>query len=227
VTALVPPPTVSPVQTVVSLRSAVCLRDGHPVLKGAHLDVGVGESLLVTGANGAGKSTLLRVLAGLVPLAAGDGRVLGHDLHRERAAIRREVALVGHDDACYVDLSVRENLHFHARAGGVRVALGDEWAERLGLLPLADRRVGTLSAGQRKRCALAVALLRRCELLMLDEPHAALDAQAREVIDEVISDVVRRGVTVLLVSHDRDRCRALVHREITVADGTISEDTAQ
>jgi len=89
-----------------------------PALAGADLDVQPGEIVLLSGANGAGKTTLLRLCAGLLPLRSGQAEVLGVDLKVDRRAIRRALALVGHETFCYDDLTVRENLRFAARAAG-------------------------------------------------------------------------------------------------------------
>src|SRR5690349_19230973 len=104
--------------TVAVLEGAVCVRDGTPVLRGAHLRIEPAEVILVTGPNGAGKSTLLRALAGLLPLTAGRGQVLGHRLPEAADAVRRSVTYVGHGTPCYDDLSVRANLRFAAAAVG-------------------------------------------------------------------------------------------------------------
>src|SRR3954471_3073713 len=142
------------------LAGAVCLRGSVPELRGVHLRVDPGEAVLVTGANGAGKSTLLRALAGLLPLAAGSGSVLGHRLPDGASSVRRAVAFVGHEGRCYDDLSVRANLRFQAASVGQRARRADDVAEQVGLAAVLDRPYGRLSAGQRRRCALAAGLLR-------------------------------------------------------------------
>ncbi len=204
---------------VVSIRSAVCLLGRFPALAGADLDVDVGEVVLLSGPNGAGKSTLLRLLAGLVPLHSGSAMVLGHDMARDRRAARRSLALVGHETFCYDDLTVSENLRFAARATGKRADAGDRSLERLGLTRVAGVQHGRLSAGQKRRLALAVALAREPRLLLLDEPHAGLDADGRHVLDEIVAAAPAEGRTVLLASHELDRARALAHREVAVVAG--------
>lgn len=204
---------------VLSIRSAVCLLGRFPALAGADLDVDEGEIVLLSGPNGAGKSTLLRLLAGLVPLHSGSAVVLGHDLAHDRRGARRSLALVGHETFCYDDLSVAENLRFAARAAGRGAGAGDTAMERLGLTPIAGVQHGRLSAGQKRRLALAVALAREPKLLLLDEPHAGLDAQGREVLDEIVAAAPGEGRAVLLASHELDRARALAHREVTVVAG--------
>lgn len=206
-------------QPVVRLRSAVCLLGQFPALAGVDLDVGEGEVVLLAGGNGAGKTTLLRVLAGLVPLHSGEGVVLGHDLAVDRRGHRRQLSLVGHDTGCYDDLTVRENLSFAARAAGRTDADVSASLDRLGLGPLAEVRHGRLSAGQRRRLAIAVGLARAPRLLLLDEPHAGLDADGREALDDVLRSSQGEGRTVLLVSHELDRARALSDREVTLVSG--------
>jgi heme ABC exporter ATP-binding subunit CcmA len=207
------------VPLVVRLRSAVCLLGRFPALAGVDLDVAEGEVVLLSGGNGAGKTTLLRLLAGLLPLRSGEAEVLGHDLAADRRGVRRELSLVGHDTFCYDDLTVRENLRFAARAGGSRAEAADEALERLGLRPLADVTHAKLSAGQRRRLALAVAVSRQPRLLLLDEPHAGLDAEGREVLDGVLGAAAAEGRTVLLASHELDRARSLAGREVVMTAG--------
>jgi heme ABC exporter ATP-binding subunit CcmA len=207
------------VPTVVRLRSAVCLLDRFPALAGVDLDLAAGEIVLVSGANGAGKTTLLRLLAGLVPLYSGEAMVLGYDLARDRKSARRELALVGHDTFCYDDLTASENLRFAARAAGRGAAAADEALERVGLGRARDVAHRKLSAGQRRRLSLAVAWSRDPKLLLLDEPHAGLDAEGRAVLDDIVTAAPSEGRSVLIASHELDRARALAHREVVLTAG--------
>jgi len=192
-----------------------------PALAGADLEVESGEIVLLTGANGAGKTTLLRLCAGLLPLRSGHAEVLGVDLAVDRRAIRRALALVGHETFCYDDLTVRENLHFATRAAGHSVAEADAALERLALTRSAGVTHGRLSQGQRRRVSLAIALARDPRLLLLDEPHAGLDEQGRLVLDEVVRAAPGEGRTVLLASHELDLTRKLSTREVRLAAGQI------
>jgi heme ABC exporter ATP-binding subunit CcmA len=205
----------------VHLRSAVCLLGRYPALAGVDLDVAEGEVVLVAGPNGAGKTTLLRLLAGLLPLSGGTAVVLGHDLAVDRHSVRAELALVGHAPGAYDDLTVRENVRFWVRAGGGRAADADAVLEQLGLARLAGVAFGRLSAGQQRRTGLAVALARRPRLLLLDEPHAGLDASGRDLLDDLLKSTAGGGSTVLLVSHELDRARVLADREVTIVAGAI------
>jgi heme ABC exporter ATP-binding subunit CcmA len=197
----------------------VCLLGRFPALADVDLDVAEGEVVLLSGGNGAGKTTLLRLLAGLVPLHSGEAEVLGHDLTRDRRTHRRELSLIGHETGCYDDLTVRENLRFAVRAAGARADAVDGALDRLGLGPLADINHGRLSAGQRRRLALAVGIAREPRLLLLDEPHAGLDADGREVLDALLGQAASEGRTVVLVSHELDRARALAGREVVLLAG--------
>jgi heme ABC exporter ATP-binding subunit CcmA len=208
------------VPLVVRLRSAVCLLGRFPALAGVDMDVDPGEVVLLSGANGSGKTTLLRLLAGLQRLHGGTAEVLGHDLATDRRNARRDIGLLGHETGCYDDLTVRENLRFAARAAGHDTAASDAALERVGLVGQADAVHGRLSAGQRRRLALAVTLARDPQLLLLDEPHAGLDAAGRAVLDEVVTSSPAEGRTVILASHELDRTRALAQREVVLAGGT-------
>lgn len=206
-------------QPVVHLRSAVCLLGRFPALAGVDLDVAPGEVVLLSGGNGAGKTTLLRLLAGLVALHAGTAEVLGVDLARDRVSHRRQVALVGHETFCYDDLSVGENLRFATRAAGASSDRVPRVLDRLGLAPIEHVVHRRLSAGQRRRLSLAIALCRDATLLLLDEPHAGLDADGRAVLDEVLTGAAGEGRTVLVASHELDRTRALAAREVVLTSG--------
>ncbi|HUF33809.1 MAG TPA: heme ABC exporter ATP-binding protein CcmA [Acidimicrobiales bacterium] len=210
----------------VHLRSAVCLLGRFPALAGLDLDVGAGQVVLVRGPNGAGKSTLLRALAGLVPVSSGEAVVLGRDLRRDRRAVRRDVAMLGHASGLYDDLTVADNLRFWTRAAGGTAADAETAMARLGLDGrLADVAAGRLSAGQRRRTALAGLLARRASLWLLDEPHAGLDAEGRDTLDALVAEAAGAGTTILLASHELERAAAVAGRIVTIAGGRVVDDS--
>jgi len=192
-----------------------------PALAGVDLDVESGEIVLLAGANGAGKTTLLRLCAGLLPLRSGSAEVLGVDLAVERRSIRRSLALVGHETFCYDDLNVRDNIRFATRAAGRSAADGDAALERLSLQRVAAVAHGRLSQGQRRRVALAIALARDPQLLLLDEPHAGLDEESRSVLADIVHAAPADGRTVLLASHELEIARQLATREVRIAAGRL------
>ena len=210
--------------TAVRLRGAVVLLGGFPALAGADLTVERGEVVLVRGPNGAGKSTLLHLCAGLLRLSAGHGSVLGCDLGADRAAVRRRVGLLGHDTALYGELTAAENLQVWARASRVAEADVTGALERLGLpQQLRDVPTDRLSAGQRRRVALAAIAVRRPELWLLDEPHAGLDSDGREIVDSLVAAAAAAGAAVVLASHETGPAGGLATRAVTMAGGTLSE----
>ncbi len=206
----------------VRFRSAVSLLGRFPALAGVDLDVARGEVVLIQGPNGAGKTTLLRACAGLVAIASGEAEVLGHDLRRDRRAVRRRVGLLGHTGSLYDDLTVADNLLFAARAMGADRRVAEDAMVRLGLDGrLRDVPVAKLSAGQRRRASVATLLARRAELWLLDEPHAGLDADGRDLLDALVRERVADGNTVLLASHEVERARTLAHRVVAMAGGQV------
>lgn len=206
---------------MIVLDGVVSALDGFPVLAGMDLVVERGEVVVVAGPNGAGKTSLFRLVAGLLPVTAGRAVVLGADLGLDRRQHRRRLAYVGSDTFLYEDLGVRSNLVLHARMAGVSSERVDEVMALLGLESLGETAHGRLSTGQRRRCALALALLRDVDLLLLDEPYSGLDPGARRVVDDVIAESQRRGVTVLVATHDPDRDFLVGQRRIVVQDGCI------
>jgi heme ABC exporter ATP-binding subunit CcmA len=207
---------------VVLLRNAVALSGHFPALAGVDLTVDPGQVVLLQGANGAGKTSLLRACAGLLPVTSGQAVVLGCDLRRRRDAVRRRVGLLGHAVTLYDDLSPEENVRFAVRAAGADRRRVPPALEQLGLGGRVGRTpVGRLSAGQRRRAALATLVARDPELWLLDEPHATLDAEGRTLVDELVTGAARRGTTVLIASHEPDAALPLADRIVTVAGGRV------
>lgn len=213
---------------VVRLRSVVALVGRFPALAGTDLDVAAGEVVLVQGPNGVGKTSLLRACAGLVPIASGEALVLGHDLRRDRRSVRAGVGLLGHAGFLYDDLTAEENVRFVARAADsagdeeqARARVGAALA-RLGLGGrLGEVPVGSLSAGQRRRASIAALVVRRARLWLLDEPHAGLDADGRDLLDELVREAVGGGATVVFTSHEGERAAALADRAVAMSGGQV------
>lgn len=207
---------------VVELNGVVAVLGGFPALAGADLTVERGEVLLLQGPNGAGKTSLLRVCAGLLPIERGTGRVLGMDVTSERERVRSRVGLLGHTNGLYLDLTVSQNIRFWASTVGATDAEVTGAMSRMRLDGrLAGVKAEKLSAGQRRRTALASLIVRRAELWLLDEPHAGLDAAGRDEIDAVLRDAVASGATVIVSSHEHERAQALATRIVTVDGGTV------
>lgn len=206
--------------SAVSLSEVVSVASRYPLLAGLSLEVDEGEVVHLRGPNGAGKTSLLRTCAGLVPIVSGSARVLGHDLRRDRISVRRAVAHLGHKTFLYDDLSVEENVRFAARAARASGAGVPGALERLELSGrLRKTAVGRLSAGQRRRVAIASLLVRDARLWLLDEPHAGLDEQGRATLDALITDAAEGGATVLFASHELERARTVARRVVEMRGG--------
>jgi len=208
----------------VRLRAAVALAGRFPALSGLDLTVLSGEVVAVSGANGAGKTSLLRVCAGLLPLSSGEGEILGYELENDSSEVRRRVGLLGHAAPLYDELTVTENVRFAVRGAGMPTSRVEPALERLGMVGrLAKAKAGRLSAGQRRRVALAVLVARDPDLWLLDEPHAGLDASTRRVVDELVREAALKGSAVLLTSHEQGVVEPLVDRVVELAGGRVSD----
>lgn len=178
-----------------------CRRGGRPVFEDLSFALAGGELLALTGRNGSGKTTLLRALALLVSAEAGEIRWQGEDVARDREAWRRQIAWLGHLDGLKGDLTVRENLSVAAR-------LRDEPADRIDralaafdLLSLQQRAVRTLSAGQRRRAALARVISAQAPLWLLDEPLNALDAPSQAALRGALGAHLAAGGLAIAATH--------------------------
>jgi heme ABC exporter ATP-binding subunit CcmA len=206
----------------------VALLGRFPALAGVDLDVDRRRIVLLRGANGAGKTTLLRALAGLVPISAGEAVVLGVDLRVDRQSIRHRVGLLAHGTGLYDELSVADNVRFWTRAAGADLADAESAMARLGLDGrLSDVSVGRLSTGQRRRTSLACLIARRPELWLLDEPHAGLDKEGRDVVDELVRDAAAAGATIILSSHELDRAIDLADEIVTLGGGVALDESGE
>jgi heme ABC exporter ATP-binding subunit CcmA len=211
-------------EPVVHLADVVAVLGGFPVLAGADLTVQRGEIVLLRGPNGAGKTSLLRLCAGLLPVERGTALVLGCDLAADRTAVRNRVGLLGHSNGLYADLTVADNVGFWgATVGATKAEIAGSLA-RMGLDGrLAGVHVGRLSAGQRRRTALACLVARRAELWLLDEPHAGLDAAGRDELDSTLREAAASGATVMVASHELERAGALASRVVEVVGGQVRQ----
>jgi heme exporter protein A len=171
-------------------------------LQDVSLELAHGDSLVVIGPNGSGKTTLLRVLATLLRPSGGDVAVLGARLPREAWRARGRIGYVGHEPLLYRDLTVSENLRFHATLYGIEAPERriDELLERVGMSRRAGELTRNLSAGMAQRAAVCRAVLHEPELLLLDEPSAHLDPEASELIAPLIT--AGAGRTCVTVTHD-------------------------
>ncbi len=191
-----------------------------------------GEVLGVLGPNGAGKSTLLRAIAGLEPLSEGSVEVAGHTWQDPTTLVpanERRAGVVFQDYRLFPHLDVRDNVAFAARSTGSGRAASREraegWLGRLGLSHLSGRRPAQLSGGQAQRVALARALAREPEVLLLDEPMAALDAGARIEIRSFLREhLADFSGPALLVTHDPLEAMVLADRLLVIEAGVLVQE---
>jgi heme ABC exporter ATP-binding subunit CcmA len=174
-----------------------------PILRGVNLAVPPASAAMVIGRNGAGKSTLVRILAGLSAPTAGDALLFGLPSHTLAPPARRRVAIVTHQSFLYPNLSARENLEFYSSLYGVADAPAaiSRWLERVGLAPAAAARVRTFSRGMEQRLTLARAMLPDPDVLLMDEPFAALDAEGVALVAAILREAVARGCAIVITAH--------------------------
>jgi len=171
-------------------------------LRGLDLAVAQGTVCGLLGPNGAGKTTAVRLLTTLLRPDAGSARVAGHDLLRDPAAVRRSIGVTGQYASVDGELTGRENLRLFARLHRVRgpADRAAELLDRFGLTEAADRPATTYSGGMRRRLDLAASLVRRPDVLFLDEPTTGLDPASRNRIWDAVRELTADGTTVLLTT---------------------------
>jgi ABC-type multidrug transport system ATPase subunit len=192
------------------------------VVQGLSLQVASGEICGFLGANGSGKTTTIRMLCGLLTPDGGSGTCLGLDIIADAPRIRRQIGYMTQHFSLYEDLTVFENLDFVARVYQMRnrrQAVQDIMAQ-MALTGRADQLAGQLSGGWKQRLALAACVLHEPKLLLLDEPTAGVDAQARREFWDLIHDMAGEGLTTLVSTHymdEAERCKRILY----LSDGHI------
>ena len=201
-------------------------------VRGLDLEIAQGELVALLGPNGAGKSTTLRMLTTLIAPTSGTAEVAGHDVVRDRAAVRRSIGFVGQGNAAAHQQRGRDELIAQARAHGLPRKVARTRTEELlaafDLTEHADRPVSTLSGGQRRRLDVAIGLVQEPPVLFLDEPSTGLDPQHRANLAEQVQRLHREhGTTIVLTTHYLEEADLLAGRVIVIDHGrVIADDTA-
>jgi ABC-type sulfate/molybdate transport systems ATPase subunit len=212
---------------VLTLRSLRQTRGAREVLAVEDLDVGAGERLAVLGPNGAGKTTLLRLLAGLDAPTAGSVEVDGVPMHAGGLGLRRQVGYATQRPGLLSTTVVRNvelPLRWRGLDGPSRRSTALASLERLNVAHLADRKALSLSGGEAQRVSLARALAIEPRLLLLDEPAAGLDAEARRTFfDDLERALSDRATTVVHVSHRAEEALRLADQVMVLVDGSVRQ----
>ena len=197
-----------------SYRSTTAIED-------MRLSVPPGECVALWGSNGAGKTTALRCILGVIPYD-GTIRVAGRDPATDGRATRRRIGYVPQDPRLYDDLTVDQTLRFFARLRRAPQTESVALLDRVGLQEHRDKPAGELSGGLKQRLALGIALLGAPPILLLDEPTANLDAQARTRFLDLLLELKHEGKTILFASHRVDEIEVLADRLVVLSGGRVS-----
>jgi tungstate transport system ATP-binding protein len=214
---------------LLEIRDLLVRRSGRLVLEIDQLKIEKGRVSALMGSNGAGKSTLLLVLARLLKPERGAIMFDGQQLERIRGRdYRRRIGLVM-QEALLLNMSVAQNIALGLRFRGLSnreiASRVDEWLERLNITHLKNRAAANLSGGEARRVALARAFVLQPELLLLDEPFAALDKQTRpELIRDLKTLLPLMRATTVFSTHEDREVRALADEKIELADGRIDAE---
>lgn len=195
-----------------------CVRDGRTLFKNLDLSLEPGAMLQVQGANGAGKTSLLRILCGLAEPREGTVRWAGTDIRRCRADYYRDLLYIGHSPGIKLELSALENLRFSRSLGGhshQNTALEDA-LDQIGLYGYEDVPVRSLSAGQRRRVALARLWFSKARLWVLDEPFTAIDREGINHLEHRLTEHVARDGMIILTSHQALQLEQVPLRHLTL-----------
>lgn len=215
-------PVMSAPPTLANLEKVSVRAGAIRILQDVSFTVDAGDAVGISGSNGAGKTTLLRLIATLQPHANGVCSILGVDpATADRYDVRSRIGYVGHTPGLYAELTLLENLEFVADARGMDSAAATNALDLVGLGGAGGRRADHCSHGMQRRAEFARIIMTEPELLLLDEPHSALDASAIELVDELVHRTVDAGGAVVLATHDIDRVVALVTSTHEIKDGRL------
>ena len=192
-------------------------------VNGIDLDIRRGEIFGFLGPNGAGKTTTMRMATTLTPPTEGWVEVCGHRLHGTSDPVKEKIGIIQQHIALDRDVTVRENIRYHAILHRISRKDTDERIERLsemmGLGPYMDKYVLNLSGGWKRRVAIVCAIIHEPEILFLDEPTAGLDTQSRHMLWKLIRELNRKGTTIFLTTHYMDEAEALCDRVAIIDHG--------
>lgn len=214
--------------TLIQIRDLLIQRNGRDVLRVDALDIPRGETLTVVGPNGAGKSTLLLALAHLIRPARGEIRFGGIPLHEwNELNYRRKIAFV-FQSPLLMDMTVEQNVALGLKFRGMEreqiQSRAGEWMSRLGIESLSKRRAGQLSGGEAQRVSLARAFVLDPELLLLDEPFAALDPPTHaNLLDELSSLLAEDHRTAVFVTHNLKEAAQVGQRVAVIVGGKLKQ----
>ncbi len=180
-----------------------CERGDRTLFEGLNFQVAAGQLLQIEGANGSGKTTLLRTLCGLFESTAGNINWCGQSIHADPASYHAQLSYIGHLPGIKLELSPRENLAFSQGLRGQSISQNDllNALDAIGLYGFEDTPCRHLSAGQRRRVALARLILDKSQLWILDEPFTALDRAGNQRLSELLAAHLLQGGLVVLTSH--------------------------
>ncbi|WP_123042460.1 ATP-binding cassette domain-containing protein [Cohnella candidum] len=202
------------------------------VLNGIDLNVPEGTIFALLGPNGAGKTTLIHILSGLVPSDEGSVRVAGHDISRDKNAVKQSISLTGQFAAVDEVLTGEENLTMMGRLSGLAAkeakARTAQLLEHFDLVQAARKRVKTYSGGMRRRLDLAISLVVSRPIIFLDEPTTGLDTRSRRALWDIILQLAAQGITVFLTTQYLEEADELADRIAVISGGKIvAQGTAE
>ena len=210
-------------------------RDGHEVLRGVSLEISAGEILGLLGPNGAGKSTTIEAVTGLLPLAGGRVTLFGQSVRGNEMNVYRMLGILPENGGFYEWMTAQAYLTFFAKLYGADASefRMDALLDMVQLRPEPRQAIAAFSRGMKQRLGLARALIGDPHLLILDEPTNGLDPRGRREVHDILLDLSRQGVAVLMSTHILDDVERLCHSisiisdGCTVANGRVSELMAQ